>query len=720
MFFVLVIVLIIIAALLVADIVLGQPCLLDKLAGHEKNEVTPDTYPWIHLQGKDVHAALKVLSASELSLVTRRPYFIRNLKLTAADMLFDDFIKFIAVSPNAYWSTGWLSDQYNEECRVDCRRYDSDRSLRQAWERHGHEIVKKHPKDHRAQLDALYAIEFGCNAFRPDLVVGMIKFLNIRHLGRGEKALAYPARMLDFSAGWGDRLIGAIAGGIEYVGVDPNPCVHKGYARIIKDLGDPERHKVIEAPFEEVPEKDLGKVDFTMTSPPYFDLEVYANTAGQSIINFPSEKRWLEGFMFPTLEKCWKVLRPGGTMIIIINDKYAPSKGETGFTIPVRNYATKNLTNALYRGILPYSKEIAEKTVNGKHTPKTYLPPQPMFVWYKYPTLGPSGWFSKEYLEDTPAEWLGVDLQEALWGAPDTLAKELVGDKGLDRLRNSRPREITWAAPVETYNRADDPGITLGKTLLLGRTVTLSAYAPIKVLLNPPFTVENHNGFKIIRDDLLPGGTKQRGHKYIEDIPGDGPIVYAGTYGGFCHVAIGVSCWFHKRPLVAFLAKNDYPTNIIAKRFGVIIFEIAGATYPALKKYAMEWAESHGGTFFRGFYDDEYEKHFTDALRVHTLEGHKFDDPLVFWLGETSAVLAKALSVIYPRAFFNLVHLGKQGYNEDLPAEKTRVWYPEEDFLEPARDPPPYPSVSLYDAKIWAIAKANASAEDYIWNVGAE
>jgi hypothetical protein len=274
--------------------------------------------------------------------------------------------------------------------------------------------------------------------------------------------------------------------------------------------------------------------------------------------------------------------------------------------------------------------------------------------------------------------------------------------------------------PVKTYPHAEDPGVSLGVNLWLGRTQNLVAYAPVKVQPNPPFTVETHENLKVIRDDLLPGGTKQRGHQFLGDLPGDGPIVYTGTYGGFCHVAIAVSCWFHKRPLVCFLAKNDYPTNIIAKRFGAIIFEIAGAPYPGLKKYAEEWAAANGGTWIRGLYGPEYESYLIAALREHPIDGHTPEDKLVFWLGATSAMLAKALSVVYPRAFFNMVHLGKHDYNEDIPAGRLRLWHPAEDFLEPARNPPPYPSVALYEAKIWAIARANASSEDYIWSTGAE
>jgi hypothetical protein len=107
-------------------------------------------------------------------------------------------------------------------------------------------------------------------------------------------------------------------------------------------------------------------------------------------------------------------------------------------------------------------------------------------------------------------------------------------------------------------------------------------------------------------------------------------------------------------------------------------------------------------------------------LREHPIDGHDFEDPLVFWLGATSAMLAKALAIVYPRCFINLVHLGKHDYNEEIPANRFRLWTPAEDFLEPARNPPPFPSVALYEAKVWAVAKANASAEDYIWSTGAE
>ena len=736
--------------ILVVALVLIVLDVAEQLAGHglpkigwgEPGDAHDDApeYPWIRRQKKDIRAALKALSESELTIVTRRPYNVRNLRLQESDKLFDNYTKFIAVPPGGYWEAGWISDHYNEECRVDCRRYDSADSLRQAWAKHGREISRKHPGDLHAQAEALYAIEFGCNTFRPALVVGLVKFLNLKHpgeipvigpddrdasaVGPDSRRPRYPARMLDFSAGWGDRLIGAIASDIDYIGVDPNPCTHRGYAKIIKELGDSKRHTVIKAPFEEVPLENLGRADLVLTSPPYFDLEVYSGEAGQSILSFPSEQGWLKGFLEPSLKKCWEALRPGGTLVLVINDKQMPAAGERGFSLAARDYMC-SLPGALYRGLLPYAKEFtaAPKHARGGkpgQLVKTYASPQPMFCWYKLPDLGPNGWFTLADFSARPPEWLGLDAQAATWNAEDSRATALTGPEGLATIKQSRPRALTWTGPATTHPHADDPGISRGENIWLGRTRGLVAYTPVKLNPNPPFVVETHENFKVIRDDLLPGGTKQRGHQFLADTPGDGPIVYAGTYGGFCHVAYAVSCWYHRRPFVCFLARNDYPTNIIAKRFGAVIMEIAGAPYPGLKKYAEDWAAANGGTYVLGLYGPEYERYLVEALRKHPIDGHDPKDKIVFWLGATSAMLAKALSVIYPNAFFNLVHLGKHEYNEELPADRMKLWSPAEDFLEPARDPPPYPSVALYEAKIWAIVKANASAEDYVWSTGAE
>lgn len=143
-------------------------------------------------------------------------------------------------------------------------------------------------------------------------------------------------RVLDPSSGWGDRLIGSFGARVsEYVGVDPNRDLFGGYAEIMRLYGvtyrvDSEsntyildgasankRYRMICAPFESdkaiVP---IGHFDVVVTSPPFFDYEVYSETN-------PTYRDWIRDFYMPYTKKALECLRIGGYMALHIDDTSA-------------------------------------------------------------------------------------------------------------------------------------------------------------------------------------------------------------------------------------------------------------------------------------------------------------------------------------------------------------------------------------------------------------
>ena len=139
---------------------------------------------------------------------------------------------------------------------------------------------------------------------------------------------------LDISAGWGDRLITAAALRMRYRAADPNTLLQPGYQRIIKLYGDPLLQQVEPVGFEDL---ELGDelFDVVLSSPPYFNLEIYNTGEGtQSISRHPERTDWLVKWMFPVLEKAWKHLRVGGYLILHLGDnKEIPLSEETNLFI---------------------------------------------------------------------------------------------------------------------------------------------------------------------------------------------------------------------------------------------------------------------------------------------------------------------------------------------------------------------------------------------------
>jgi hypothetical protein len=141
-----------------------------------------------------------------------------------------------------------------------------------------------------------------------------------------------PSRVFDPCAGWGDRMLACIAAEIPYVGVDPNGDLRKGYSSMI-DIFDllPEDYTLISKPFEDFIRKPtytdvfgeevrVGKFPLIFTSPPFFNMEGYADDDTQSIIKFPTYDKWKTGFLFPMIEGCVNLLEKEGKLVIYVNN----------------------------------------------------------------------------------------------------------------------------------------------------------------------------------------------------------------------------------------------------------------------------------------------------------------------------------------------------------------------------------------------------------------
>ena len=118
-------------------------------------------------------------------------------------------------------------------------------------------------------------------------------------------------KVLDPCIGWGGRMIGALAAGAEYTGCEPDPNTVWGLHGILGDIG--KTATILDQPAEvALPSISPGEFDLVLTSPPYFNLELY--TAGdQSTTNHPSWDAWVETWLKPVILSCLGKLREGGT-----------------------------------------------------------------------------------------------------------------------------------------------------------------------------------------------------------------------------------------------------------------------------------------------------------------------------------------------------------------------------------------------------------------------
>lgn len=134
-------------------------------------------------------------------------------------------------------------------------------------------------------------------------------------------------RVLDPCAGWGGRMLGSVSAESEYIGFEPNTETYLGLLKLIDYLGISDKVRIIQDSALNMLNYDLGKFDIVLTSPPYFDLEIYSNESSQSINGFTNYSDWLNEFLKPLIEissrhlnengwSCWNVHNIGKMKMI--------------------------------------------------------------------------------------------------------------------------------------------------------------------------------------------------------------------------------------------------------------------------------------------------------------------------------------------------------------------------------------------------------------------
>lgn len=141
-----------------------------------------------------------------------------------------------------------------------------------------------------------------------------------------------PHTVLDFSMGWGDRLLGAHASHYvkKYVGIDPNVNLINGYKRQICKYdalwGKIKDFQLICGRAEDKNIVLKNKFDMVFTSPPYFDKEKYDQSDEQSYKMYKGFDSWMKDFLCKAIELRTENLKKNGLLIINISDIYTRHK----------------------------------------------------------------------------------------------------------------------------------------------------------------------------------------------------------------------------------------------------------------------------------------------------------------------------------------------------------------------------------------------------------
>ena len=134
--------------------------------------------------------------------------------------------------------------------------------------------------------------------------------------------------VLDPTAGWGGRMLGAWALDINYTGIDTNTEMRETYDRMIEFLGsentfgnglfEVEQTSKLNMIWQSCLDVDFSSIDYDMvlTSPPYVNLEIY-----EHMDTWDTDQLFYEQFFIPLWQKCVDNIKPGGPVCFNISPK---------------------------------------------------------------------------------------------------------------------------------------------------------------------------------------------------------------------------------------------------------------------------------------------------------------------------------------------------------------------------------------------------------------
>lgn len=224
----------------------------------------------------------------------------------------------------------------------------------------------------------------------------------------------------------------------------------------------------------------------------------------------------------------------------------------------------------------------------------------------------------------------------------------------------------------------------------------------------PAPEIIEHDGILVVRDDLIPGGTKRRVLPALMESGEE--FVYASPVYGYAQIALAhTSAALGKRATV-FCAKRNalHPRTIEASRAGAKIVQVPFGRLSVIQARAREYCRASGAMLLPfGLDTAPFIAALANVARALPVT------PKQVWSVAGSGVLGRALQMAWPAAEFHAVVVGH--VIRELGTAK--LYRAPERFEDDAEIRPPFPSCPNYDAKAWRFVREHAAPGALFWNV---
>lgn len=237
--------------------------------------------------------------------------------------------------------------------------------------------------------------------------------------------------------------------------------------------------------------------------------------------------------------------------------------------------------------------------------------------------------------------------------------------------------------------------------------------SPIKL---PEPVIEQHGNITVVRDDLLPGGTKRRFiYPFLAAQPNVKEWVYASPRVGYAQVAIAYACRDMELKGTIFLPKGKH-TELTeeALSLGANIVEVPMGFLTHLQYASKKYVEETPDSQLLPFGLD----HPMIIDEIARIASRLPVQPKEVWTCISSGVLSRGLQKAWPEAKVYGVKVGHG--TTDRERGRAELFESKYKFNQKCKETecPPFPSSRYYDAKAWSFIKDNASDGALFWNVG--
>lgn len=241
-------------------------------------------------------------------------------------------------------------------------------------------------------------------------------------------------------------------------------------------------------------------------------------------------------------------------------------------------------------------------------------------------------------------------------------------------------------------------------------------HAALLELVRQKPVVEKHNGFLVVREDLVSGGSKMRFLPYLVEPYSE--LVFGGPFCGGAPLALSEIGKRTGQKVTLFYAAraNLHPRQIKARENGAKLKLVRPGYLTVVQSRARAYAKKKGAHFLElGFDMPEAQAPF---LAFMAKVRKKAGDPPEVWCAAGSGFLARCLGLAFPDSEIKAVAVGlasrhtKQAYSSNVTILECGY-----DFDEATKFVSPFQSCPNYDRKAWEMMQSEGVPGALMWNV---